>query len=166
MENQRRWAIGLAVLAAVLMPLGALAQAASPFAVYDNELKPGWQNWSWAKVETPPTAGEVKPLKVQGDAWSALSLHHDAFSTGPYTKLSFYINGGAEAGQRLAVKAMADGKALDSSYVIEPKVKTWTIVEVPLSELSAANRSIDGMMLQAIDGAPYKPYYITRIQFE
>jgi hypothetical protein len=49
--------------------------------------------------------------------------------------------------------------------VIEPKARTWTIVEIALSELSAANRSIDGLMLQA-DAAPYKPYYITKIQLE
>jgi len=162
----RRSAIATAMLVAVLGPLNALAQTSTPFTVYDNELKPGWQNWSWAKVDTPATAGEVKPLKVQGDAWSALALHHDAFSTAPYSKLTFYINGGAEGGQRLAVKAMADGKALDSNYVIEPKVKTWTVVEVMLAELSAANRNIDGLMLQAIDGTSYKPYYVTRIQFE
>jgi len=161
-----RNAIVLAILGAVLGPLGALAQSASPFTVYDNEFKPGWQNWSWAKVEFPATAGEVKPLKVQGDAWSALALHHETFATGPYSKLTFYINGGAEGGQRLAVKAMADGKALDSNYVIEPKAKSWTIVEVPLADLSAANRSIDGLMLQAIGGAAYKPYYVTKIQFE
>jgi hypothetical protein len=35
-----------------------------------------------------------------------------------------------------------------------------------LAELSAANRNIDGLMLQAIDGTSYKPYYVTRIQFE
>ena len=165
MGISRRSAIALALLAAGLAPLAACAQAAAPFIVYDNELKPGWQNWSWAKVDTPATTGDIKPLKVQGDAWSALALHHDAFSTAPFTKISFYINGGAEGGQRLTVKAMADGKALDSKYVIEPKVKSWTVVEVALAELSAANRTIDGLMLQA-DGSAYKPYYVTKIQFE
>jgi hypothetical protein len=81
----------MAMLVAVLGPLNALAQTSTPFTVYDNELKPGWENWSWAKVDTRATAGEVKPLKVQGDAWSALALHHDAFSTAPYSKLTFYL---------------------------------------------------------------------------
>jgi hypothetical protein len=164
MNFSRRKTLALALLAATCPAIPAFAQA-QPLVVYDNELKSGWQNRSWAKVETPASSGEVKPLKVQGDAWSALALYHDAFATAPYSKLTFYINGGAEGGQRLTVKAMADGKALDSSYVIEPKARTWTIVEIALPELSAANRSIDGLMLQA-DAAPYKPYYITKIQLE
>lgn len=150
--------------ALLLLAFGLPAWAA-PFTIYDNEFKAGWQNWSWAKVETPPTTGEVKPLKVQGDAWSALALHHDAFSTAQFSKVTFYIHGGAEGGQNLSIKAMADGKALESSYVIKPKAKAWTIVDVPLADLAAANRTIDGLMLQA-GGSSYKPYYITRIQFE
>ena len=164
MNILRRNAMALAFFAAA-WPILAAAARAEPLVVYDNELKGGWQNWSWAKVDTPATTSEVKPLKVQGDAWSALALHHDTFATAPYTKLTFYINGGAEGGQRLMVKAMVDGKALDSSYVIEPKARTWTIVDIGLADLGVVNRNIDGLMLQA-EGAPYKPYYITKIQFE
>jgi hypothetical protein len=157
-------ALALLSLAAALPATAAFAQS-TPFIIYDNSFLNGWQNRSWATVETPAMAGELKPLKVHGGPWSALSVHHDAFSTTPYSKLTFYIHGGAEGGQRLAVKAMADGKALDSSFVIEPKAKKWTIVEVPLKDLSAAGRSIEGLVMQAFDAA-YKPYYITKIQFE
>ena len=164
MQISRYSANLLALIATALPALAASAQT-GPFLVYDNEFKGGWQNWSWAKVEAPATTSDTRPLRVQGEAWSALSLHHETFPTGQFSKLTFYINGGTEGGQRLTVKLMADGKALDSSYVIEPKARTWTIVEVPLKELSAHNRNIDGLMLQA-DVAAYKPYYITRIQFE
>jgi hypothetical protein len=58
--------------------------------VYDDELKNGWQSWSWAKVDLAVPAGGVKPIKVQGEPWSALALHHDAFSTAGYTKLTFH----------------------------------------------------------------------------
>lgn len=164
MQISRYSARVITFIAAAIPALSASAQATT-LPVYDNEFKSGWQSWSWAKVEMPTIAGNDKPLKVQGDPWSALFLHHDAFSTSNFSKLTFYINGGAEGGQRLTVKLTVDGKALESSCVIEPKAKTWTIVEIPLSELSADNRTVDGLMLQA-DVAPYKPYYVTRIQFE
>lgn len=160
----RRTAMAVLSTLAILPAIAAFAQTA-PFTIYDNGFANGWQNRSWATVESPAMAGDVKPLKVHGGPWSALAVHHEPFSTAQYSKLSFYIHGGAEGGQRLVVKAMADGKALDSSFVIEPKPKKWTIVEVPLKDLSAANRSIDGLILQSGD-ATYKPYYITKMQFE
>jgi hypothetical protein len=149
---------------------GARAQAQpqalpKPFVVYDDEFKNGWVSFGWAKIEIGVAAGGVKPIKVQGDPWTALFLHHDAFSTEGFSKLTFYINGGVDGGQNLAVKALADGKAIDSNYLIQPKLKSWNIVEVPLKDIGAAGKTIDGLWWQGQADA-YKPYYITKIQFE
>ncbi len=162
----RKSLLALAVLAAGLSAQPACAQAApSPFVVYDNELKNGWQNWSWAKVNMATLSESVKPFKVEGDAWTALALHHEPFGTAQFSKLSFYIHGGVDGGQRLTVKVLADGKPIESNYVIEPKARSWAIVEVPLNDLSASNRNIEGVVLQGGD-TPTRPYFITRIQFE
>jgi len=111
-------------------------------------------------------AGSVKPIKVEGTPWSALDLHHDAFSTAPYTKLSFYINGGLEGGQSLAVKVKAaGGTAIESNYVIQPKVKMWTPVTVALKDIGADNKMIEDIFFQGQADA-YKAYFITKIQFE
>jgi hypothetical protein len=158
--------VALAVLAGGAAHLPAWAQSVpTPFVVYDNELKSGWQNWSWAKVGMANLSESVKPFRVEGGPWSALALHHDPFATAQFSKLTFYIHGGVEGGQRLSVKVTADGKPVDSNFVIQPKGRAWAVVEVPLKELSAENRTIDGLVLQGAD-AEYKPYYITRIQFE
>ena len=136
-----------------------------PFVAYDDELKAGWQNWSWAKAELSVPAGGAKPIKVSGDAWSALSLHHDAFSTEGFSKITFNINGGATGGQVLMVRVMVDGKPVESNYAISPKAKTWALVEVPLKELGAEGKVIDGIALQGKESA-YSAYYVTRIQLE
>jgi hypothetical protein len=155
----------LLAIAACTTILPALAQTTAPFVAYDDELKNDWQNWSWAKVQFSAPVGGAKPIKVEGEPWSGLALHHEAFSSAPFTKVSFYINGGVEGGQSLTVKAMADGKPMEAGYTIQPKAKTWAVVVVPLKELAAANKTIDGILLQG--GADsYKPYYVTRIQFE
>ncbi|MYM81638.1 hypothetical protein GTP44_06670 [Duganella sp. FT50W] len=156
-------AAGLGLATVSLRP-SASAQT-QPFVLYDDELKNGWQNWSWAKVELTTPAGGAKPIKVQGDPWSALALHHDAFPTTGYTKLTFVINGGQQGGQELAVKAMVDGKPVEASYFIQPKAKTWSRVEVPLKELGAEGKLIDGIAVQGQANA-YNAYFITRIQFE
>ena len=154
-------ATGVACLAGT-----ARAQALpKPFMVYDDELKNGWQNRSWARVALSTPAGGSKPIKVEGDPWSALSLYHDAFSTAGFSKLTFFINGGKDGGQNLTVKAMAGGKAIESAYLIQPKVKTWTVVDVPLKELGAEGKMIDGIMWQG-QASAFGAFYIARIQFE
>jgi len=166
MTTRRGFIAACAGAAAAWMARPAGAEgAAQPLAVYDDELKNGWQSWSWAKVELAVPAGGAKPIKVQGDPWSALALHHDAFPTAGYSKLTFMINGGAQGGQALMVKAMVDGKPVDSNYVIQPKAKTWAMVEVALKDIGAEGKTIDGICWQGQDTA-YSPYYITRIQFE
>jgi hypothetical protein len=153
-------------IAASYFAMPAFAQApGKPFIVYDEELKNGWQSWSWAKIALSVAAGGSKPIKVEGDPWSALALHHDPFSTEGFSKLVFYINGGGVGGQTLMVKATVDGKAIESDFALKPKAKTWAIVEVPLKDLGVQGKMIDGFQLQARDTA-YSAYYVDRIQFE
>ena len=155
-------AAGLALAASS----GAIAQAtAKPFVVYSNGLQNGWQSWSWAKVGLDFDAGKIHAIEVQGDAWTALLLHHDAFSTAGYTKLVFFINGGVDGGQTLSIKAFSDGKPIESNFQISPKIKTWTKVEVPLKDIGANDRSIDSILIQG-GGQPYKPYYVAEMEFE
>lgn len=154
----------IAAVAGLALAKPSLAETPA-LIIYDDELRNGWQNWSWAKVDLSVPAGGAKPIKVQGEPWSALALHRDAFVPTGYTKLTFSINGGAQGGQSLMIKAMVDGNPVDSNYVIQPKAKTWTQVEVPLKELVAEGKAIDGIAWQG-QATAYSPYYITRIQFE
>jgi hypothetical protein len=168
MNRSHRHPIAVLACAAALglCAAGAAAQdLPKPLVVYDATLANGWQSWSWAKVQLSAPVGSDRPIKVEGEPWSALALHHDAFSTAGYSKLTFYINGGTAGGQSLMVKAQVDGKPIEADYVIRPKAKTWAVVEVPLKDLNAADRTIDTIMWQA-QGNAYAPYYIARIQFE
>ncbi|NIA56755.1 hypothetical protein HAV22_24340 [Massilia sp. TW-1] len=158
----------LAALGVAGVAGGSLARAGDlpqPLVAFDDELKNGFQNWSWAKTQLSVPAGNGKAIRVEGDPWSALVLHHEPFSTEGYTKLTFVINGGKDGGQALTIRAMAGGKAIDANYAIQPKAKTWAVVEVPLKDLNAAGKTIEGISLQA-QGDPYSAYYIARIQFE
>ena len=166
MQTRRTFLTMAAVTGLACLSRPALAQALpKPFVVYDDELKNGWQNRSWAKVALSTPAGGSKPIKVEGAPWSALALYHDAFSTAGFSKLTFFINGGTEGGQHLIVKAMAGGKAIDSTFQIQPKVKSWAVVEVPLKELGAEGKMIDGIMWQG-QASAFGAFYIARIQFE
>lgn len=166
MRFPRRFILAaLGAAAAVSAGMVRAADLPTPLVVYDEELKNGFQNYSWAKTQLSVPVGGAKPIRVEGDPWSALALHHDAFSTAGYTKLTFTINGGAAGGQNVMVRTMVDGKVVETDYVIQPKAKTWAVVEVPLKDINAANKTIDAVVFQG-QGSAYAPYYITRIQFE
>lgn len=150
----------------------AVAQTASqtaPMPVYDEALVNNWQNWSWAKVELSVEAGGAKPLRAEGTPYQAVAFHHDPFDAAPYSKLTFFANGGADGGQSLMVKALVGGKAVDPGVTITLKARTWQPAAVPLKDLlgpgSVAGKMIDGLWFQAgADGA--KPFYLDKIQFE
>jgi len=158
----------LAALGVAAATFGNLARAEDlphPLVVYDDELKNGFQNWSWTTVEMGVPVGNGKPIRVEGDPWSALALHHEPFSTKGYTKLVFYVNGGAAGGQSIMIKTMLDKKMIETDYAIQPKAKTWAVVEVPLKDINAADKTIDTLVWQGKEAA-YPRYYITRIQLE
>lgn len=158
----------IAAACLMLSPLAATAQTPpAPMVIYDDTLMPGWDNWSWAKTTlSVDIKSDIKPIAVEGDAWTALAFHHEAFSTKGYTKLTFFVNGGPTGGQPIAVRALSGGKALPSTYLIHLQANTWNAVEVPLSDISAADTTIDGIWLQAMTDKPYGTYYVTVLQFE
>ncbi len=160
------------LIASVAGMTGALAFSAraadkpAPLVIYDDELKNGWQNWSWATVALSVPAGQVKPIKVEGGAWSALALHHDPLSTAGYTKLTFFINGGVDGGQSLAVKLKTGDTMIESNIILAPlKPRMWQPAEISLKDLGGVDKTIDTVLFQGQADA-YKPYYITKIQFE
>jgi hypothetical protein len=157
----------LSLVALALMGTAAAhAQTApTPIVIYNDAVSDGWQSWSWAKVTMQVPAGNVQPIKVEGDPWSGLVLHHEPIYTKGYSKLTFYINGGVDGGQSLAVKVTIGGKAVDSNYLIQPKAKTWTAVTVLLKDIGAQDVNIDGILIQG-QAEAYKPYYIDKIQIE
>jgi chitinase len=154
--------------AAALLGAGAIAHAQTapaPIVVYNDALGDGWQNWSWATVTLQVPAGNVQPIKVEGGPWSGLVLHHAPIYTKGYSRITFYINGGTDGGQTLAVKVNVDGKALDKTVLIQPKAKTWSPVSVSLKDIGGQDVNIDGILIQGQADA-YKPYYIDKIQIE
>ena len=65
------------ILLPLLLGLQGTAFAQTDQVIYDETLAPGWQNWSWATVDTASSAyantGSVS-IAVTPAAWSALYL--------------------------------------------------------------------------------------------
>ncbi|HEU5077972.1 MAG TPA: alpha-L-arabinofuranosidase [Opitutaceae bacterium] len=146
------------------MSLQVFASAQSNLAIYDDALVNGWQNWSWASVDTASTANVhsgTNSIAVTASAWSALYLHHDPIDTSGYTDLVFWINGGATGGQTLKVSALLSDTAQNGVMVGPLAANTWQKVTLSLTSLGVANQpNLTGIWVQEATGADQPTFYV------
>jgi hypothetical protein len=157
-----------ALLALTVMNFDAVAEdKAAPMVVYDTLLGYGWDNWSWAKTELSIelTGSARRPIKVEAGPWQALYLHHPPFSTTGFKQLEMLIQGSAPEGE-VRVFTLTDGKVNSEGRVVKLGNKGWTQVVMPLAELAAEDKTIDGIWVQNNSAADMPKFYVTDIRFE
>jgi hypothetical protein len=144
--------------------------------VYNMALGPGWENWSWAKTELSVDIGSAKkPIMVDAQGYQGLYLHHAAFSTAPYNGVSMLIQSvGGDAEVRIiaiadgkpipdGTKVGADGQPQAMMKVVTVKPGGWTQVVIPLKQLGAENKTIDGFWVQNNSGQPAPHFYVADV---
>lgn len=143
----------------------ATTEPAREMPVYDTALAPGWQNWSWAKVDlSVELSGSArKPIRVVAGPWQALYLHHDPFSTVGMTKLSLLIQGSAPDGD-VRIFALVDGKTVGEGKPLKLSNTGWTQVVVPLATLGVEDQTIDGLWVQNAAAVDLPKFYVTEIR--
>jgi hypothetical protein len=165
MEKFRNFLNRWMVASALAWATPALAQADQE--VYSDALVGGWQNWSWAAVNlanTSPVHSGARSASVSADAWEAIYLRHDAFDTGGYSALAFWIHGGSTGGQQLQVQALLSGTAQATVALAPLPANTWSKITIPLSSLGVANKpNMDGFWIQDRSGSTQGTFYVDDI---
>ena len=138
--------------------------------IYSEGLANGWNNWSWASVNTGSTTtvhtGSTA-IAVTADAFEALYLQHPALPTGAYESLKFWINGGAIGGQTLNVVALRSGAGQPAVHIGPLTADTWQEVVIPLAQLGIANvADLDGLWLQENGGATQPTFFVDDVSLE
>jgi hypothetical protein len=134
--------------------------------IYGDSLATGWMNWSWSStVNLNYTnrfkAGAASAAIQYNGAWAGFYLHTDrAVSTAGYSKLSFWVHGGSTGGQPIKLY-VRDGSGKTSGEVLLPRpvANTWTLVQVPLSQLGSP-ATLGEVFLQEAAGAPRPVYFL------
>ncbi|HKE92730.1 MAG TPA: hypothetical protein VKB34_00375 [Povalibacter sp.] len=138
--------------------------------VYGDALVNGWQNWSWASVNTASTTAVhtgSSSIAVTEGPFTALYLHHDAFPTDAYESLKFWIHGGATGGQTMHVIALRSDVAQPAVDIGPLTAGTWQEVVIPLAQLGIARVSdLTGLWLQENAGANQPTFYVDDISLE
>jgi hypothetical protein len=150
-------------------PPSGLAAATDNLPLYTDNLVNGFQNWSWATVnlqaDSPTHAGPYS-ISVTDHGGQALSLEHPEFNTTPYASLSFWANGGATGGQRLAIYGLLD-ETNQSAYALGAALPTnsWRQFTIPLSNLGVAGKPhCTGFWLKGSTGSAQPTFYVDDVQ--
>jgi hypothetical protein len=141
------------------------AAAADDLSVYDEGLRNGWENWSWASVDFASTAlahSGSASVAVTADAWTAVWFRHAPFDTTDYGNVTFWINGGPVGGQRLRVAATLADSGQSIGFDIPPLAPAmWQQITIPLSALGAvAATNFTGFWIQEFTGTAQPPFYV------
>jgi hypothetical protein len=133
--------------------------------IYQDPLADGWQNWSWATVNTASTAPVrrgTSAISVTADGWAALYLRRQAVqSTVGYSAVAFWIHGGQSGGQPLQVVSLRSGNTQVVKPIPPPLAGQWTRVVIPLSELALANVwDFDGLLIQNSSGSAISTFHV------
>jgi hypothetical protein len=154
----------------VLLALPGLSQAASQI-IYDDDLATGWSDWSWASVDlaatSPVYSGSHSIAVTYTAGWQGLSLYYPGLVTTGFTHLRFFIHGGGAGGQVLRVYAIRASDSAGSHgpevAVSPPAANSWTEVQIPLTDLGAANTTIVRLVWLDYSGGAQPTFYIDDI---
>jgi hypothetical protein len=139
-------------------------------ALYDDSFVNGWQDWSWATVNSgnpSPVNSGSSSIAVTSAPYTALRFHHSAMDSSDYTSLTFWINGGAAGGQMLQVNALLSGTAQPGVPLGPLVANTWQQVTIPLSALGVAGKpDLTDFWLQEVAGVNAPTYYVDDVRLD
>ncbi len=164
------------MVAAIMVVTAPSLKAQANLPIYTDNLVNGFANFSWATVNfnnTSPVHSGTKSISVTTSSYSALYISHQelsavnysVFNSAPYSAVSFWINGGATGGQKVAVWGLLNGVNQTAYAIPNLQPNTWQQITVPLSALLVSNKpNFSGILIQGNTSATQAPFYVDDIQ--
>ncbi len=145
-------------------------------AMIDEGLASGWGDWSWGGTSnfndtTAPYVGTKDLSWTVTSAWGGLETHiSSGLDTSPYESLSFAIKASSVYPQLgLTLKDASDNALATyipiATYGSAPDSNGYVTYTVPLSALGGASKTVYGMLLQDLTGAPQPAMYLDAVKF-
>lgn len=174
---RHRSSLHLFLLLLVALAISSLAPSATAQAsqqIYTDSLLNGWNNWSWAQTDFASTdyvhSGSHSIKVTYTGAWQGFYLNCTPTNTANYTKLTFWINGGATAGRNLVIAGIlnnaSQGSVSLNQFISGGSVtsKSWQQVTVPLSSIGLGKTSsMTGFSIQDNSGGAQPAFYLDDI---
>ena len=167
-------AFRLAIIALGIVVL-APASWVDVLAVYDDQLRNGFDDWSWAAHDLQQTAvvhSGTNAISMQPANWEGLYFHRTAgVDVAVNGTLELWVHGGASGGQQIRFAVYANGAQIADaefeSFVTGGAIPAgaWAKATVPLPALGVTGGTIDGIVFQADMAAPQPAVYFDDLLF-
>lgn len=160
----------LFTVGAFLFPL--TARAASSLTIYDDQLRNGFSDWSWATHTIAQTAvvhGGTAAMSFIPASWGALYLHTGAgLDTGTYDAIELWVNGAGSGHQAVRIAFLSGTNAIGSTALLAGFVEggaipagQWAKVRIPFASLGLdAATTVNGFWLQDDTGTAQPAVYV------
>src|SRR5262249_35840346 len=108
-----------------------------------------------------------RSIRAKIDHYLGVKFMHDPIATGCFDRLTFFIHGGKQGGQRLQVQALLSGRKTDTSVLLDALTANfWVRVCVPLRDLQVADKpDLSHFWLQDTTGFDQPDCFIDDIRF-
>lgn len=169
----RRGLSRIGALAVGLLSTGAFA--AGPLVVYDDQLRNGFADWSWATHSLSQTAivhTGISASSFEPDGWTGFYLHRDAgIDVAAYEALDLWIHGGTSGGQAVRIALLIGGSNAGNAPIAQflpgniIPAGQWVKAHVPFSSLGVTTGVLSGFWLQDDTGGNQGAVYADDISF-
>ncbi|HYG61509.1 MAG TPA: glycoside hydrolase family 44 protein [Thermoanaerobaculia bacterium] len=155
--------------------LGAHPAAAAPLMAYDDQLRNGFSDWSWATRSMAQTAvvrTGTAAISFEPDGWAGLFFHRDlGIDTGAYEAVELWVHGSAPGGQNVRIALTSGGDPVGNDAPLAGFVTggaipagQWARALVPFASLGVTSGSFDGFWLQDGTGGDQPAIYVDDVQ--
>lgn len=162
--------VALSLIAATVTSVAAPARAApgDRTVVFDDGLRNGFQNWSWAEVDLASqveVAEGTTSIAVTYDAYEGLYFGRgDTFAVPANATLTFAVHGGTGPAGAIGVNLIDTAGNAAATFTVTPSPGAWSQVAVPVSELGGLS-TISGLWFQDSTGSTRPPIHIDNVSF-
>lgn len=152
------------------------APAASDILLYDDALRSGFEDWSWAPHafdnSSPVYAGSRSISVTFAGNYDGLWLVRPGagINTSGYESVRFAIHGGSTGGQMMSIKAgsgtnwPAIGTDLNIYLPGGPVAGTWRVLTIPLSAWGLQASTFNSLAFQSNSGGAQSTFYLDDIR--
>ncbi|MFN2508156.1 MAG: glycoside hydrolase family 44 protein [Chthoniobacterales bacterium] len=155
---------------AILLSLWTTPAEASGLVLYDDALRNGWEDYSWATANfnaTTPARG-AKSIRVEAEAYEALYFHHAALDASAYESFSFWLHLGTTSFAPGSVAAQvvlengSEGPAVALTAQNFPSdTASWKKAVIPLSSLGIpAGSRVTGFYIRNYTNTTLPTFYV------
>jgi hypothetical protein len=156
-------------------PTPVLSGPAANGTIYSEGLTSGWENWSWGSSlnfdnGSPVVSGRKSLTFTTLSPWAGLYLHSNGvIDTSSFSNLQFSLYA-SQTNQKFAVTLVSENNQMTVSPLTldqfgTPVQGAWKTYTIPLATLNAANKRINGIILQEVKGQSQPTVVIDDIAF-